>query len=129
LLVTIDLLEPYVNYEIELDKESNKNYLKINWVVGGAKVVDETFLIFSFKRESDSFIDLEFERNVNDVKRDNFLFFSYLKSKKYIKSSLKKGFAIWSEGNRFTIFEEKLEIPKNATLLTATILFKVDQVK
>ena len=61
LLVTIDLLEPYVNYEIELEREAAKKYLKVKWVVGGAKTVDETFMIFSFKRIGDSFLDMEFE--------------------------------------------------------------------
>lgn len=127
-MVTIDLLEPYVNYQLELEKESSKNYLKVSWVVGGSKTVDETFIIYSFRREGDSLLDLEFENNFNNVKKDNFNDFSYLKSKRYHKTSLKSGMAIWSEKKIFTNFKEKIEIPHSSVSFTGVILFKVDQV-
>lgn len=129
LLVTIDLLEPYVNYEIELDSKNGKNYLKIRWVIGGSKTVDETFMIFQYKRKGDSFVEVEFENNLASAKKDNFLFFSYLKSKQYKKTQLRSGEAIWSEQRKFTVFEEKLEVPEDAEMFSATILFKVDQVR
>lgn len=122
-------MEPYVNFDIELVKEDQgKNYLLIKWVVGGAKAVDETFIIYNFKRENDSFLDVEFESHFNSVKKENFNFFSYLTSKKYLKTELRNGIAIWDDKNKFSVFKEKIEIPSLSVNFSATILFKVDQV-
>lgn len=122
-------MEPYVNYQIELERENDKKYIKISWVIGGAISVDETFLIFNFKKEGKNYLDSETENDFNNLKQENFNNFSYSSSIKYNKSMLKSGFAVWSNQKRFSIFEERIEVPNYFSTFTGVILFKVDQVK
>ena len=130
LLITIDLLEPYINYEIEFITEvDGKNYLKLEWVVGGSKTVDETFVIYNFKGQNESFLDEEFENDYINIKKNYFKNFSYSNYKKYMKTSLSSGNAIWNKDKNFTVFQKKILVPSLSLNFSATILFKVDQVK
>jgi hypothetical protein len=128
LLVTIDLLEPYVNYQIELERENDKKYIKINWVIGGAKSVDETFIIYNLKREGNDNVDTQFENYIKQMKKESFKNFSHLNSKRFTKTKLNSGPAIWSEAKRFLVFEERIEVPYHSVTFTGVVLFKVDQV-
>jgi len=128
LLVTIDLLEPYVNYRIDLERGNDKKYIKISWVIGGAISVDETFLLFNLWKEGKNSLDTETENDFNILKKQNFNNFSYSSSIKYNKSMLKSGFATWSDQKRFSVFEERIEIPNYISTFTGVVLFKVDQV-
>lgn len=128
LLVTIDLLEPYVNYQIELERENDKKYLKISWVIGGAKKVDETFIIYNFIGDANDKVDTQFENHINQMKKDNYANLSYSNWNSFTKTKLSSGPAIWSESNRFTIFQERIEVPMHTMTFKGAVLFKVDQV-
>ena len=89
--------------------------------------MNKTFIVFNFKRKNDSFVDEEFESYINTKKIDNFNLFS-LKSKRYLNTELRSGVGIWDQNRKFTVFTEKIEIPRNSINFSAIILFKVDQV-
>jgi len=116
-LLLIDILQPYVNFR----QKVNDNDLIVEWTVGGAISVDETFILYNF------FEIVPDEKIINEILSEKIP----QNTMKYLnhKTSIKKGKAIWDKN--FTekdYFSETIENPaKGGKILIYIIYAKVDQ--
>ncbi len=118
-LLLIDILKPYVNYRIN---NSNSKNLIVEWLVGGAITVDETFILFDY---FDEIPTKEFEQKVLSEKDLKLVQNSYLKK----STEVKKGKGIWHEEySTSEFFSNNFDTSnKNRKFLVFVIYAKVDQ--
>lgn len=116
-LLLIDILKPYVNFRQRAEGDD----LIIDWTVGGAITVDETFMLYDFLDEN---LSKEKTEEIVEEKDPNI-------TKKYLKynTPIKKGKGIWdkdfSDGDYFS---ETFKNPQNfGNILVYIIYAKVDQ--
>lgn len=116
-LLLIDILQPYVNFR----QMANDKDLVVDWAVGGAITVDETFILYGYFDEPLEKNTLEEIVNEKDPSI----------TKKYLpmSSPIRKGKAVWdknfSDKDYFTeVFDEPM---KNGNILIYIIYAKVDQ--
>ena len=115
-LTLIDLLEPYVNVQVE-KKDKGVN---IRWMVGGALTVNKTFVLYDFVADA-----INFKQKFNKI-TDN----SRLKTIFKFRSKPLKGKAVWDE--QFTekdTFRDSLPIRIKSKFLVFVVLAQVDKVK
>ena len=116
-LLLIDILQPYVNFRQRAD---NGN-LKVEWAVGGAVTVDETFILYGY---FDTVLEKEILQGIVNEKDPNL-------TKKYLKynTPIRNGKAVWDKN--FTdkdYFSETFEDPLNfGNVLIYIVYAKVDQ--
>lgn len=116
-LLLIDLIKPYINFR-QLNKNNN---LLIQWSVGGAIEVNETFILFGyFERELTKDILKEIKREKNPENIRGHLMF---------KTGVKEGKGIWDKNySKENYFEETFISPeKQGKVLVFIIYAKVDQ--
>lgn len=116
-LLLIDILQPYVNFRQRADDGN----LIVDWAVGGAITVDETFILYGY---FDEVLDKQIlEQIINEKDPDV--------TKKYLQynTPVKNGKAIWDKS--FTdqdYFRETFETPLEfGNVLIYIIYAKVDQ--
>jgi hypothetical protein len=116
-LLLIDILQPYVNFRQISD---NKN-LKVEWTVGGAIIVNETFILYGY---FDKILSKEILEEIVNNKDPNM-------TKKYLKSNtpFKSGKAIWDKNfNEEDYFKETFKNSLNKGKILIFIIYaKVDQ--
>ncbi len=138
-----DLAQPYIiPNSYSLKEDSNTFY--ISWTVGGAITVDETFILYAIKRKSNvEKKEKSFSELIQELKRDNFKDFDYNKNFPFSKTNLLIGRTTWKLNDKLSFkkesdenndfehleFQEKIELPKDATEISYIILVKVDKVR
>jgi len=117
-LLLIDILKPYVNYRHSTQKDN----LLIEWTVGGAITVNETFILFDY------FETMPNKELINSIKLEKNPRNSQIK---YLKqaTSIVNGKAIWDQNySANDIFKFIFEQPKKkGKFLVFLIYAKVDQ--
>lgn len=116
-LLLIDILQPYVNFR----QNKVEQNLIVEWAVGGAVSVDETFILYGY---FDKVLEKEVLKEIINEKNPE-------KTMKYLKNktNVLKGNAVWDKDfNDKNYFKETFESPLNkGAVLIYVIYAKVDQ--